>query len=332
MGDFAFILAAVCAFIAVAGVGFAFVGGGDTEKASKSRVAAALGDGAGVSRTKRKSAALDGSAAKKKQIQDSLKDLEDRQKAERKKSLTLTARLEQAGLDWSTTKFWIISAIMGGVALVLTFVTGQHPLLILGATAVMGLGMPRWILGMAKSRRQKKFTGNFADALDVIVRGIKSGLPLNECLKIIAREAEEPVRREFEKLTEGIAVGVDAEEGLRRMLRRMPLPELSFFSIVLKIQSKTGGNLAEALNNLSAVLRARKMMREKVGALSSEAKASAMIIGSLPPGVATMVLVISPDYMMPLFTTSMGQLMLLAGVTWMGIGIFVMRGMINFKM
>ncbi len=332
MGDFAFILAAVCAFIAVAGVGFAFVGGGDTEKASKSRVAAALGDGASVSRTKRRNAALDSSAAKKKQIQDSLKDLEDRQKAERKKSLTLTARLEQAGLDWSPTKFWIISAIMGGVALVLTFVTGQHPLLILGATAVMGLGMPRWILGMAKSRRQKKFTGNFADALDVIVRGIKSGLPLNECLKIIAREAEEPVRSEFEKLTEGIAVGVDAEEGLRRMLRRMPLPELSFFSIVLTIQSKTGGNLAEALNNLSAVLRARKMMREKVGALSSEAKASAMIIGSLPPGVATMVLVISPDYMMPLFTTSMGQLMLLAGVTWMGIGIFVMRGMINFKM
>jgi tight adherence protein B len=116
------------------------------------------------------------------------------------------------------------------------------------------------------------------------------------------------------------------------MLRRMPLPELSFFSIVLTIQSKTGGNLAEALGNLSAVLRARKMMREKVGALSSEAKASAMIIGALPPGVATMVLVISPDYMMPLFTTSMGQLMLLAGLTWMSIGVFVMRGMINFKM
>ncbi len=331
MGDMAFILAAICAFVAVGGLGFAFTGGGGEQKTAKSRVAAAVGEPA-VQRGKRRNPAQDAANAKRKQIQDSLKDLEDRQKAERKKSLTMTARLEQAGLNWSPTKFWIISAIAGGVALAGTLITGQHPLLILGATAVAGLGLPRWIIGMAKTRRQKKFTANFADALDVIVRGIKSGLPLNECLKIIAREAEEPVRSEFEKLTEGIAVGVDAEEGLRRMLRRMPLPELSFFSIVLTIQSKTGGNLAEALSNLSAVLRARKMMREKVGALSSEAKASAMIIGSLPPGVATMVLVISPDYMMPLFTTSMGQLMLLAGVTWMAIGIFVMRGMINFKM
>lgn len=330
MGDFVFILAAVCAFVAVAGVGFAFSGGED--KTSKSRMAAAVGQPARDNRGRRRVSAVDTANQKRKQVQDSLKDLEARQKAERKKSITLSARLEQAGLDWSVTKFWIISGILGGVAVVLTLVTGQHPLLIIGAGVVAGLGLPRWILGMARGRRQKKFTANFADALDVIVRGIKSGLPLNECLKIIAREAEEPVKGEFEKLVEGIAVGVDPDEGLRRMLRRMPLPELSFFSIVITIQSKTGGNLAEALSNLSAVLRARKMMREKVGALSSEAKASAMIIGSLPPGVATMVLIISPDYMMPLFTTSMGQLLLLGGVTWMAIGIFVMRGMINFKM
>ena len=119
---------------------------------------------------------------------------------------------------------------------------------------------------------------------------------------------------------------------LRRMLRRVPLPELSFFAIVLAIQGKTGGNLAEALSNLSGVLRARKMMREKVAALSSEAKASAIIIGSLPPGVAGMVSVISPEYMAPLFTTSLGQLMLLIGGFWMLTGILVMRGMINFKM
>jgi tight adherence protein B len=328
MGDMTFILVAAFAFIAVAGVGFAFAGGGD--KARKSRMAVAVGEP--VQRGKRKGPALDAAAQKRKQIQDSLKDLEARQKADRKKSLTLTARLEQAGLDWSPAKFWIISGVLGGVALLLTAMTGQHPLLMIAAAVIAGFGLPRWVLSMARNGRQKKFTANFADALDVIVRGIKSGLPLNECLKIIAREAEQPVRGEFEKLVEGIAVGVDLDEGLNRMLRRMPLPELSFFSIVLTIQSKTGGNLAEALGNLSAVLRARKMMREKVGALSSEAKASAMIIGSLPPGVATMVLVISPDYMMPLFTTSMGQLMLLAGVTWMAIGIFVMRGMINFKM
>jgi tight adherence protein B len=327
MGDMVFLLAAACAFIAVAGVGFAFAGGGD--KTRRSRMAAVAGEP--VQRGKRQSAPLDSAAQKRKQIQDSLKDLEARQKAERKKSLTLKARLEQAGLTWSPVKFWVISVIFGVIAVMITAVTGQHPLLILAAGVVAGLGLPRWFLSMARKRRQKKFTANFADALDVIVRGIKSGLPLNECLKIIAREAEQPVRGEFEVLVEGVAVGVDTDEGLRRMLRRMPLPELSFFSIVLAIQSKTGGNLAEALGNLSAVLRARKMMREKVSALSSEAKASAMIIGALPPGVATMVLIISPDYMMPLFTTSMGQLMLLAGLTWMSIGVFVMRGMINFK-
>lgn len=329
MGDMVFILAAICAFVAVAGAGLALSGGED--KARKNRMASAVGEQP-AARGKRHSASLDSAAQKRKQIQDSLKDLEARQKAERKQSLTLKARLEQSGLDWSPAKFWIISAVLGVVALMISVATGQHPLLILASGVVSGLGLPRWLLSMSRKRRQKKFTENFADALDVIVRGIKSGLPLNECLKIIAREAEQPVRGEFEMLVEGIAVGVDPDEGLRRMLRRMPLPELSFFSIVLTIQSKTGGNLAEALGNLSAVLRARKMMREKVGALSSEAKASAMIIGSLPPGVATMVLIISPDYMMPLFTTSMGQLMLLAGVTWMAMGVFVMRKMINFKM
>jgi tight adherence protein B len=328
-GDLLFIGAAACVFIAIAGLGFAFSGGGEA-RTQKTRMAAAVGQP--VQRTKRQTSAIDGAAQKRKQVQDSLKEMEERQKAERKKSLTLRARLEQAGLKWSPVQFWIFSAILGGIAVALTFVTGQNILLVIAAGVIGGLGLPRWFLGMARSRRQKKFTANFADALDVIVRGIKSGLPLNECLKIIAREGETPVKEEFQILIEGIAVGVDTDEGLRRMLRRMPLPELNFFAIVLAIQSKTGGNLAEALSNLSGVLRARRMMREKVAALSSEAKASAMIIGSLPPGVAAMVSVISPEYIAPLFTTSIGQLVLLGGVSWMAIGVFIMRQMINFKM
>ena len=328
-GDLMFIAAAACVFVAVAGLGLAFSGGGET-RAQKTRLAAAVGQP--VQRGKRQASAVDGAAQKRKQIQESLKELEERQKAERKKSITLRARLEQAGLSWSPVQFWILSAVLGGVAAVATLVAGQNILLVIAAGVIAGLGLPRWILGMARSRRQKKFVANFADALDVIVRGIKSGLPLNECLKIIAREGESPVKEEFQILVEGVAVGVDADEGLRRMLRRMPLSELNFFAIVLAIQSKTGGNLAEALNNLSAVLRARKMMREKVSALSSEAKASAMIIGALPPGVAGMVYVISPDYIAPLFTTSLGHLILLGGALWMGIGILVMRSMINFKM
>jgi tight adherence protein B len=328
--DFAFIAAAVCAFIAVAGVGFALTPSGEP-KTRKSRLYAAVG-APSKTHPRRAVSAQEGQANKRKQIQDSLKEIEDRQKAERKKSLTLRARIEQAGLTWSPAKFWIISAVLGAGTTVLVFFTGLNPLIVLAAGVVAGLGLPRWLLGMMKARRLKKFTANFADALDVIVRGIKSGLPLNECLKIIAREGEQPVKQEFQLLVEGIAVGVDADEGLRRMLRRAPLSELSFFAIVLAIQGKTGGNLAEALNNLSAVLRARKMMREKVGALSAEAKASAMIIGSLPPGVGTMVSIISPDYMQPMFTTSLGQMMLIGGGLWMLMGILTMRGMINFKM
>ena len=327
--DIAFIAVAVCAFVAVAGVGFALAPS-DQGKTRKTRMQAAVGTPAKVA--PRRAGAQDNQAAKRKQVADSLKEIEGRQKAERKKSLTLRARIEQAGLDWSPAKFWILSAIMGAIAAFMTLLAAPNPLLIIAAGAVGGLGLPRWLLGLMKARRLKAFTANFADALDVIVRGIKSGLPLNECLKIIAREGDGPVRQEFEILTEGIAVGVDADEGLRRMLRRVPLPELSFFAIVLAIQGKTGGNLAEALGNLSGVLRARKMMREKVAALSGEAKASAFIIGSLPPGVGVMVSIISPDYMGPMLTSSLGQMMLLGGAVWMGMGILAMRAMINFKM
>jgi len=323
-------VAGFCAFIAVAGVGLAFTGGGDA-KTRKTRMAGAVGEPLRAGR--RKTSALDSAAQKRKQIQEGLKEMEERQKAERKQSLTLRARLDQAGLqNASPAGFWIVSAGLGLTAWVVVFLATVNLLFALAAAFILGLGAPRWMLGMMRNGRQKKFTENFADALDIIVRGVKSGLPLNETLKVIAQEGAPPVRQEFELLVEGISVGVDLDEGLRRMYRRMPLAEISFFGTVLAIQSKAGGNLAEALQNLSTVLRARKMMREKVAALSSEAKASAWIIGSLPPGVGVLVSVMSPDYMTPLLTTSIGQFLLLGGAIWMGMGILVMRSMINFKM
>jgi tight adherence protein B len=328
-GDLVFILAAVCAFVAVAAAGLALAPG-DGGRARKSRMAAAVGGS--VQRGPRKVAALDTAAQKRRQIQETLKDLEARQRAERKKSLTLRGQLEQAGLTATPVHFWIASGGLAAIALLGVMATGLHPAIAGAAAIVAGLGLPRWVLGVMRKGRQAKFTANFADALDIIVRGIKSGLPLSECLKVIARESEAPVRQEFQLLVEGLSVGVDLDEGLRRMTARMPLSELSFFMIVLVIQQKTGGNLSEALNNLSGVLRARKMMREKVQALSSEAKASAFIIGSLPPGVAIMVSIMSPAYMEPLFNTPLGQLMLMGGAMWMGIGILIMRGMINFKL
>jgi tight adherence protein B len=327
--DMAFIFAAVAAFVAIGGVGWVAVGAaGDAQ--SKRRMQTAVGPG-GLERGKRHHSALDAAAQRKRQVQESLKDMEQRQKDQRKKNLTLKSRIRQAGMDFSPTRFWLASLGMAVLGFVLAYVTGQTLLMSGGAAIVAGLGMPRWWLGFMCSRRKKKFTQEFANALDVIVRGIKSGLPLNECLKIISRESPEPVASEFQLLVEGISMGVSLEDGLRRMCERMPLPELNFFTTVLVIQQKTGGNLAEALGNLAMVLRARKMMREKIGALSAEAKSSAGIIGSMPPGVGGIVYLTTPSYMSQMVTDPTGQLMLLGGATWMAIGIFVMRGMINFK-
>jgi len=196
---------------------------------------------------------------------------------------------------------------------------------------VFGLGLPRWVVGFLGKGRRKKFSSHFADAVDVIVRGIKSGLPVHDCLKIIARESPAPLGPEFQNLVEGMGVGLTLPQALDKMYERMPTPELKFFAIVIGIQQKTGGNLAEALSNLTTVLRARKMMGEKIKALSSEATASAGIIGSLPPAVMILVSITTPSYMGRLFTDPRGQFMLLIAVLMMSLGVFVMKRMISFK-
>jgi tight adherence protein B len=165
----------------------------------------------------------------------------------------------------------------------------------------------------------------------VIVRSVKSGLPTNEALKIVAREIPDPVGSEFNKLVEGLKVGVTMEQGLKKMFESMPTPEVSFFGIVMTIQQKSGGNLSEALNNLASVLRDRKRLQGKIKAMSSEAKASAAIIGSLPPGVMGIVYLTTPAYISLLFTERAGNLMLAGSALWMATGVFVMQKMINFK-
>jgi tight adherence protein B len=192
-------------------------------------------------------------------------------------------------------------------------------------------GLPRWILGFLRDQRQKKFAQQMADAVDVIVRGVKSGLPLNQCLKIIASESPEPVRGEFARVVDGQTMGVPLDQNLQKLFERMPLPEVNFFNIVLIIQQKAGGNLSEALGNLSQVLRSRRLLKEKIKALSSEAKASAGIIGSLPIIVMGLVYLTRPPYILILFTTDPGRIILFGSALMMGTGIMVMRNMINFK-
>jgi tight adherence protein B len=267
--------------------------------------------------------------SRREQVEGSLKELEARRKKE--KSVSLTTRLAQAGLgSWTPQKFWIMSGVSGAVGFVLAFVIGRHPLGAAVMAFATGLGLPRWVLGFLKKRREKRFLKALPDAVDVIVRGIKAGLPLFESIKVVAADSPEPLTSEFNAIIETQTIGMPLGEACARLYERMPLPEANFFGIVVAIQQKSGGNLSEALGNLSKVLRDRKKMAEKIQAMSTEAKASAGIIGSLPPIVMLLVWMSTPDYIALLWTHHIGQFMLVCCVAWMTIGILVMKKMINF--
>lgn len=319
------ILAAVLAFITIGGLGWVLVSGDDSSSQAVKR-AKAMGAAREVTAAKR--AAANTPEARRKQIMSQLQDVERR---ERKARMTTAAKLKQAGLSISLRTFVFISIAAGFVGFLISLVLGVHVVLALGIGVAMGLGLPRWIVGFMGKARMKKFSMAFADAVDILVRGIKTGLPVHDCFKIIARESPQPLGEEFQRLVESMGVGLTLSQALDKMYERMPTPELKFFAIVIAIQQKTGGNLAEALTNLTTVLRARRLMGEKIKALSSEAIASAGIIGSLPPVVMILVSVTSPGYMSLLFTDMRGQVLLLASAVWMAFGVFTMKRMISFK-
>ena len=272
-------------------------------------------------------------AKRRKSVQDSLKELDAKQLAADKniKKPPLRIQLRQAGMQISVERFYIYSVICGIALTALAYFVGA-PLLILPGALLAGVfGLPRWFVSFRRARRVKAFLNEFPNALDVIVRAVKSGLPLNDGIRLIATGAQEPVKTEFRRIVESQQVGMSMPDATLRMPETMPCQEAGFFGIVIQIQQQAGGNLSEALGNLSRVLRDRKKMRAKVQALSMEAKASAVIIGALPFIVAFLVYLSSPNYIMPLFTTSTGHLILGVSGIWMSIGIFVMRKMMNFE-
>jgi len=265
--------------------------------------------------------------SRREQVESTLKQIDIKEKNNKK--ITLAARITQAGLTWSNRKFYIIAACLGVVVFALVATSfGLLPALGFGFAAAFGL--PFWLLGFLKKRRENKFLNNFPDAVDVITRGIKAGLPLLDSLKMVAREGQEPLKSEFGAILETQTVGIPLGEACAKLYERMPLPEANFFGIVIAIQQKAGGNLSEALGNLSKVLRDRKKMKAKIQAMSMEAKASAMIIGALPPSVMLLVWITSPDYISLLWTHPTGQFMLVCCVMWMFMGCLVMKKMINF--
>jgi tight adherence protein B len=265
---------------------------------------------------------------RREQVEESLKDLEARQKTA--KRVPISVRIEQAGLSWSKQQFVITSIVLGVVAFVVTLGAGGGLLGAIGLGFAAAFGLPLWTLSFLKKRREAKFLENFPDSVDIIVRGIKAGLPLIDSMKVIVNDAPEPIRSEFRQILEVQMIGMPLGEACAKLYDRIPLAEANFFAIVVSIQQKAGGNLSEALGNLSRVLRDRKKMKAKIKAMSMEAKASAAIIGSLPVLVMLVVYLTSPDYISLLWTEQLGRFMLMGCAVWMSCGLLVMRKMINF--
>ncbi|MGH9695339.1 MAG: type II secretion system F family protein, partial [Bryobacteraceae bacterium] len=218
---------------------------------------------------------------RKQQVQDTIKDIEAKQK--RKKWMPLRTRLIRAGVTMKTRTYYLLGLLAAAAGGFIVLITGSSALVSVLVAFAVGFGLPRFVLARMTKSHQAKFLLEFANAIDIVVRGIKSGLAFSDCMQIIAMESPEPVRTEFANLIEQQKVGVPLAEAFERMYERMPLQEVKFFAIVIAIQNQIGGNLAEVLSNLAQVLRDRYRLQAKVRAFSAEAKASAIILGALPP-------------------------------------------------
>ncbi len=265
---------------------------------------------------------------RQKRIQDKLKTLGEAKEKESIKDKIGVALL-QAGLQIDAGVFFLGCLVAAAVGAAIPLMLNLAVLMIPVGAILLGLGLPKFVLSIMAKRRQSAFTANFAEAIDVITRGIRSGLPVGECLSIIAREFPGPVGEEFTALVEGQRLGMTLEAVMSRALKRIPTADFKFFAIVLQIQKQTGGSLADTLENLSDVLRGRKRIKDKIQALSSEAKASAYIIGSLPFVVLGLLYMVNREYVEVLFGE--GIHLVYGALGLMALGAFVMREMINFE-
>lgn len=290
------------------------MGGGESEKRKTALTSGRVGR-------------VEQDSQRRKNLVSSLKKLDQ----QANKKVTLEGKLSQAGLTWTKSQYYMFCGACAFVGwLTILFITLSLPYSLLGL-AIGGFGLPSWYLSSRKKKRLKIFIEAFPTALDIIIRGVRAGLPLGECLKIIANESPEPLKSEFKQINEAQQMGMTIAQATQRMAERTPCAESHFFSIALGIQQQSGGNISETLANLSRVLRERKKMKMKIKAMSTEATASAAIIACMPPGVALMVYLSNPDYISLLWTTSTGQITLLISGTWMLMGILSMRKMINFE-
>ena len=313
------LLLAGCVAAAIGGLALMLVGGESRADKRRAAVGRPVGKATAMS-------ALADKAVRRKQIADGLRELE---KASRRR-VTLRSRLEQAGLAVSPTQFLAGCLVAGLVVGLSVWIQSRSPLLAALVAVASGAGLPQFALKRLRQRRIVRFIANFPNAIDIIVRGVRSGLPLGDTIRIAANESDEPVRGEFRKIVQATTIGLTLPEAVERMAQRVPVAETNFFSIVIAIQGQAGGNLSEALGNLSKVLRERKKMKAKIGAMSMEAKASAVIIGLVPFLVVAALYVSSPNYVSALWTTTHGRLIAGIALAWMAIGVAMMKKMVAF--
>jgi len=243
----------------------------------------------------------------------------------------LSMRLYRTGKKWTLTQYAYVSVGLGLAITVLLYLKTGAPMLALGIGLLVGAGLPHMVVNYFIKKRTGQFTTKFPDAIELLVRGLRSGLPVTETLGVVSSEVPGPVGEEFKLVTERIKIGKTMEDALQETADRLNTAEFSFFCITLAIQRETGGNLAETLSNLADVLRKRAQMKLKIRAMSSESKASAYIVGSLPFIVFTLVWMINPHYMQGFFTDQRLMVAGLGGMVWMGIGAGIMAKMVNFE-
>lgn len=266
---------------------------------------------------------------RRKQIQQTLR-VQNEALGKAKRRVPLQDQIYQAGMKIKA-RDWARNLIIVGVVVTIIVFFLQVPIYLcpVFGIAVAYLGGRFW-LGRRRKKHQSAYLEELPNAVEAIVRGVKSGLPLNDSMRLVAKEAKEPIKSEFARVIDQQSLGKSTTEAVQMLFDRMPLPEVNFFVVVITVQQQAGGNLSEALGNLSRVLRNRKKMKQKIKAMSSEAKASAGIIGSLPFIVSILVSLTTPSYMVPLFTTQIGLIWLGIAAVLMGIGGFIMNRMIQF--
>ena len=270
---------------------------------------------------------------RREQIARKLKESRDEQQAEgaKKKKRTIALMMEQAGLNGSAKKYWIMSVVSLVIFMILAKLMNVSPFIFVMMCVIGFFGIPRFVLRHLTLKRQKNFLEEFPDALEAMVRLLKAGMPVSEAISMIAKEFEGPVGEEMMRVYDKQKIGVPLYEAAQEATRRMPLTEMQMFATGLTIQAQTGSSLSEVLMNLSAVIRSRFRLKRKIKALSSEAIASASIIAALPCVVTLGLWFVNPEYIGILFTDSFGKVLLTGAVIWMGLGVLVMKIMINFK-